>query len=422
MIAETPSHGYELMKSIEERMGGGYSPSPGVIYPTLAWLEDMGFAVSEAEGGRKRYRITAEGAAFLAANKAALDALAARMGPGGAGRGRARSGDRGDARAEAGASGAVRGRAGRRGGGREDRRGHRRSGRRGGEGHAERRATETPTLTSTARVASPKAAGYAAQLCKHFAHKIPARFEGSDGEIAFPIGTCRLHAEGETLTLTVEGADAGAVARLQEVVALASPPLRLPRGAGGRLAARLRRRLRRPRGGRRRHGNATHYQYVRGRPGGLPRRPPAVRFAAMSRGGEGGGKRAMGGSVRIAAGSIVVGVVVLAIKYLAYAVTGSVALYSDALESFVNVATAVAALLAVRLAEQPPDQNHPYGHYKVEYFSAVLAGRADHRRRAPHPARGLGRGAGAADDRGAGARGSRSASSRGCSTPAGAGC
>ena len=82
----------------------------------------------------------------------------------------------------------------------------------------------------------------------------------------------------------------------------------------------------------------------------------------------------MGGTVRIAAGSILVGVVVLAIKYLAYAVTGSVALYSDALESFVNVATAIAALLAVRLAEQPPDQNHPYGHYKVEYFSAVLAG------------------------------------------------
>lgn len=82
----------------------------------------------------------------------------------------------------------------------------------------------------------------------------------------------------------------------------------------------------------------------------------------------------MGGTVRIAAGSILVGVLVLGIKYLAYAVTGSVALYSDALESFVNVATAIAALLAVRLSEQPPDKNHPYGHYKVEYFSAVLAG------------------------------------------------
>lgn len=82
----------------------------------------------------------------------------------------------------------------------------------------------------------------------------------------------------------------------------------------------------------------------------------------------------MSGTIRIAAGSILVGVLVLGIKYLAYAVTGSVALYSDALESFVNVATAIAALFAVRLSEQPPDHNHPYGHHKVEYFSAVLAG------------------------------------------------
>lgn len=82
----------------------------------------------------------------------------------------------------------------------------------------------------------------------------------------------------------------------------------------------------------------------------------------------------MGGTVRLAAGSIVVGVVVLGIKYLAYAVTGSIALYSDALESLINVATAVAALFAVRLSEQPADANHPYGHHKVEYFSAGLAG------------------------------------------------
>lgn len=79
-------------------------------------------------------------------------------------------------------------------------------------------------------------------------------------------------------------------------------------------------------------------------------------------------------TIRIAATSILMGVIVLGIKYLAYAVTGSVALYSDALESFVNVATAIAALFAVRLAEQPPDSNPPYGHYKAEYFSAVLAG------------------------------------------------
>lgn len=77
----------------------------------------------------------------------------------------------------------------------------------------------TARLRSTAIVATPKAAGYAAQLCKHFSHKIPASFDASDGEVAFPMGTCRLHAEGEALTLTVEGADAAAIERLQEVVA-----------------------------------------------------------------------------------------------------------------------------------------------------------------------------------------------------------
>jgi DNA-binding PadR family transcriptional regulator len=79
LIAEKPRHGYELIKSIEERLGGSYSPSPGVIYPTLAWLDDMGYAAIDAEGaGRKSYRITEEGEAFLAANRAAVDELLAR--------------------------------------------------------------------------------------------------------------------------------------------------------------------------------------------------------------------------------------------------------------------------------------------------------------------------------------------------------
>lgn len=82
----------------------------------------------------------------------------------------------------------------------------------------------------------------------------------------------------------------------------------------------------------------------------------------------------MNDKLRIALGSILVGLLVLGIKYLAYLATGSIALYSDALESLVNVATAIAALLAVRLSMQPADQNHPYGHHKVEYFSAGLAG------------------------------------------------
>jgi DNA-binding PadR family transcriptional regulator len=82
MIEEQPRHGYELMRAIEERMGGSYSPSPGVIYPTLAWLEDMGYARVEVDSGRKSYAITDEGKAFLTANRVAIDDVQARMGAG----------------------------------------------------------------------------------------------------------------------------------------------------------------------------------------------------------------------------------------------------------------------------------------------------------------------------------------------------
>jgi cation diffusion facilitator family transporter len=78
--------------------------------------------------------------------------------------------------------------------------------------------------------------------------------------------------------------------------------------------------------------------------------------------------------IKLAIGSIVVGVTVLALKTLAYWMTGSIALYSDALESTVNVATAIAALVAVRYSARPADAGHPYGHSKAEYFSAVLEG------------------------------------------------
>jgi cation diffusion facilitator family transporter len=72
--------------------------------------------------------------------------------------------------------------------------------------------------------------------------------------------------------------------------------------------------------------------------------------------------------------SIAVGVAVLALKYTAYVLTGSVALLSDAIESIVNVATAVVALLAIRWSAMPADAEHPYGHHKAEYFSAVVEG------------------------------------------------
>jgi cation diffusion facilitator family transporter len=77
---------------------------------------------------------------------------------------------------------------------------------------------------------------------------------------------------------------------------------------------------------------------------------------------------------RTAIVTIIVALVVMGLKYLAYWKTGSAALYSDALESIVNVVTAVAALIAVRVSARPPDRNHPFGHHKAEFFSAVLEG------------------------------------------------
>lgn len=82
----------------------------------------------------------------------------------------------------------------------------------------------------------------------------------------------------------------------------------------------------------------------------------------------------MSATLKLAAGSILIGLVVLALKVLAWWMTGSVALLSDALESTVNLATAFAALIAIRVAARPADANHPFGHHKAEFFSAVLEG------------------------------------------------
>ena len=79
-------------------------------------------------------------------------------------------------------------------------------------------------------------------------------------------------------------------------------------------------------------------------------------------------------AVPLAAGSVAIALAVLAMKLVAWWLTGSVALFADALESVVNVAAAVAALIAVHYSAQPADANHPYGHDKAEYFSAVLEG------------------------------------------------
>jgi DNA-binding PadR family transcriptional regulator len=87
LIAEKPRHGYEIIKEIEDRVGGAYSPSPGVIYPTLTMLEDVGHVSVSEEGGKKLHAITDLGRAFLDANRPTVDALMARMTEAGRGRG-----------------------------------------------------------------------------------------------------------------------------------------------------------------------------------------------------------------------------------------------------------------------------------------------------------------------------------------------
>jgi DNA-binding PadR family transcriptional regulator len=80
LIADQPRHGYDLIREIEELTGGAYAPSPGVVYPTLTLLEDMGHIVPKpGEGARKAFEATAEGQAFLAENAEQVAALIARL-------------------------------------------------------------------------------------------------------------------------------------------------------------------------------------------------------------------------------------------------------------------------------------------------------------------------------------------------------
>jgi len=74
LLEEKPRHGYEIIKEIEERFSGAYSPSPGTVYPTLTLLEDLGYArAMPEEGGKKIYEITDEGRKHLAENKPLID-------------------------------------------------------------------------------------------------------------------------------------------------------------------------------------------------------------------------------------------------------------------------------------------------------------------------------------------------------------
>ncbi len=79
LIAEQPRHGYEIIKLLEDRTDGWYAPSPGIVYPTLTFLEETGLVTAQADGAKKLYSITEEGRTELNANRAIVDAVLKRL-------------------------------------------------------------------------------------------------------------------------------------------------------------------------------------------------------------------------------------------------------------------------------------------------------------------------------------------------------
>src|SRR5713101_3937747 len=79
LIAEQPRYGYEIIKLFEEKTGDWYSPSPGIVYPTLTYLDEAGHVTASAEGSKKLYAITDEGRAWLEANRDVVDAVLDRL-------------------------------------------------------------------------------------------------------------------------------------------------------------------------------------------------------------------------------------------------------------------------------------------------------------------------------------------------------
>src|SRR6478672_9238213 len=79
LIAEQPRHGYEIIKVLEDKTSGWYSPSPGVVYPTLTYLEEAGYVTAEADGTKKLYTITPEGRAYLEQNRDFVDSVLERF-------------------------------------------------------------------------------------------------------------------------------------------------------------------------------------------------------------------------------------------------------------------------------------------------------------------------------------------------------
>jgi DNA-binding PadR family transcriptional regulator len=79
LIAEAPRHGYEIIKLLEEKTADWYSPSPGIVYPTLTYLEEAGYVTASTEGSKKLYTITDEGRTYLQGNRELVDVVLQRL-------------------------------------------------------------------------------------------------------------------------------------------------------------------------------------------------------------------------------------------------------------------------------------------------------------------------------------------------------
>jgi DNA-binding PadR family transcriptional regulator len=235
LLGEQPRHGYDIIRAIEQRTGGVYCPSPGVIYPTLQLLEDVGHAVPvTAEGTRNSYQITPAGRAFLDENTTLIGDIMSRM---------VRAGRKAQAppvivAAMDNLKSALRSSGTDPWSGPEvhtiaaaidTAANHIRSLRQdtgiNSAGTATEKAdmnninSEAPTMLHTiARIETERASIYLQQLCKHFAHKAPVEFTPEKGQITFASGICRLEAKDGVLTLMADSEDDERMTRLQGVV------------------------------------------------------------------------------------------------------------------------------------------------------------------------------------------------------------
>ncbi|MFC7334601.1 DUF2218 domain-containing protein [Rhodocista pekingensis] len=219
LLSEKPRHGYELIRAMSDLLGGAYNPSPGMMYPTLSLLEDLGYvARDESGGGRKPYTLTPAGALFLEENRSLVETALQRAR-------RIRDRHRGIPEVEAAMDGLKRALANRlsRPSLTPQEIAAAAAALNAAAAAIEALPTAVPEDTAMVRattsITTATAERYLAQLCKHWSHRFDVRFDAGSGHIPFGDGnTCTLTATPEALGITIAAQDAATLERLQQVV------------------------------------------------------------------------------------------------------------------------------------------------------------------------------------------------------------